>query len=191
MKQELNKPNKPATEDEIKGRLIFGPIMIAIGIALLLFWSYPKIKKSNEIKSWKQTQGTITEAIIVAHRDGTDCVLGRKSPERYANDEGVKFRVEIEYIYLVDSIEYSSRKRHILQQKDEGSSKYKRAVLERKNYLKNNKVTVFYNPADPEEALLKKGLGLMQWTIVIIPGFLPIIGILLLISALVQKLKGK
>lgn len=188
---ETDKGNKPATQDEIKGRLIFGPLMIVIGIALLLFWSYPKIQKSKEINSWEQTEGKITEAIIVAHNDGNDCVLGRKNPEHHINDEGVKFRIEIEYNYQVDTLEYTSRKRDLFQQKDEGSSKYKRAIAQRDRYLNKNKVTVYYNPANPAEALLSKGLSFGQWILVVIPVFAPIIGILLLISALVHKLRVK
>ncbi|MDA3890682.1 MAG: hypothetical protein PF517_03350 [Salinivirgaceae bacterium] len=51
MALEIVKNKKAPTQDEIKGRLIFGPIMIIGGILLVMFASYPKLQEAKETKT--------------------------------------------------------------------------------------------------------------------------------------------
>lgn len=177
------KNNKPPTKDEIKGRLIFGPLMIIGGILLILFASYPKLQKAKETKSWEQTPGKIVETRIVAHKDGHER-MHSTDLHRYSSEEGNKFRVDIKYTYMVDTTWYTNNRKDLMQSKNEGTPKLRRAKSKAKNYEKYNEVTVFYNPKNPQEALLRPGLGIGQWLLVVSPLIMLIVGLPLFFSGL-------
>lgn len=189
MSLKIEKKNKPAKELGAKGRIIFGLIMIALGTAIFIFASLPKLQKAKETRTWSKTEGEIIEVQMVAHHNGHDEVLGRKNPERYMNDENVKFRIETRYTYQVNDAAYSSKKRHLMQQKSDGDSKYRRAELRKNYYMNHRDVTVYYNPEDPNEALLRVGLRPGSWLLVVSPLFMALIGVLLLLSVFRSKLR--
>jgi len=184
------KSNKPPTKDEIKGRLIFGPIMIIGGILLVMFASYPKLQKANESKSWEQTQGEIIDVTIIAHKDG-HAQVRPTDLQRYRNDEGNKYRVDIKYKYLVDTTWYTNDRKDLMQSKKEGTPKLRRAKAKAKSYEKNNKVTVFFNPKKPQESLLRQGLRVGQWLLVVSPLILLIVGFPIFFSGLKHLLFPK
>lgn len=159
------KNNKPPTKDEIKGRLIFGPIMIIGSILLVLFLSYPKYKMAKETMNWPTTQGEITEVTILAHKDGVHQRF--HSLEHYDREEGIRFRLIPYYKYAVDSNSYENSRIHLMQSKKDGKKRLKYARREVKELMKNPIVTVSYNPADPQDALLEPGLRFGKWFFII------------------------
>jgi len=175
MALEIAKNSKPPTKEEIKGRLIFGPIMILLGLAIIIFASYPKLQKARDTKKWAQTQGQITDAWIVAHKDGF-AKPNQRNHESNAREEGNKFRIAIEYTYTVNDVSYSCKKRDLMQSDKEGVAKLRKARKIKENYLTNPNVTVFYNPENPKQALLKTGLNPTQWLLVVSPLILLIVG---------------
>lgn len=175
MALEFVKNKKVPSKSEIKGRLIFGPIMIVGGIILILFATMPKLEKAKETKSWPTTQGKVTSTWITAHKDGHD-KRNRAHMEHYSSDEGNKFRVDFIYEYTVNNENYSCSKRDLMQSKKEGYGKYRRATR-KMNQLQNSDVLVFYNPNDPNEALLKPGLSALNWLLVVSPIMLILIGL--------------
>lgn len=159
------KNNKPPTKNEIKGRLIFGPIMIIGGVLLVLFLSFPKYKMAKETLSWPTTQGEITEVTILAHKDGEHQRF--HSLEHYDREEGIRFRLIPYYKFTIDANSYENSRIHLMQSKKDGIKRLKYARRESKELMKNPIVTVSYNPDDPQDALLEPGLRFGKWIFII------------------------
>ena len=190
MPLEKVKNNKPPTKDEIKGRLIFGLIMIIGSILLVLFLSYPKYKMAKETLSWPTTQGEITEVTILAHKDGVHQRF--HSLEHYDREEGIRFRLIPYYKYTIDANSYENSRIHLMQSKKEGKKRLKYARREMKELMKNPMVTVSYNPADPQDALLEPGLRFGTWFFIIAsPLILLVAGVPVTYSGIKQTLFQK
>jgi hypothetical protein len=183
MALEIVNNHKPPTKDEVKGRLIFGSIGIVLGLAILIFASIPMSKKAKETKSWVEVPAEISNISVIAHKDGLDR-MKRDNPKFYVGDEDIKFRVDIEYTYLVDGAEYSSSKKHLMQNKNEGSSSLRKAYCKADWYDEHPHVLAYYNPENPQEALLQKGLRFGQTLLVYSPLLMFLFGIWALFSGI-------
>lgn len=165
MPLEKVKNNKPPTKDEIKGRLIFGPIMIIGGVLLVLFLSYPKYKMAKETQTWPTTKGKITNVTILAHKDGEHQRF--HSLEYYDGKEDIRFRLIPYYEYTVNSELYKNSRVHLMESKKDGKKRLKYARREVKELMNKPMVTVSYNPADPQDSLLDPGLRFGKWFFII------------------------
>lgn len=177
-----------ASKSEIKGRLIFAPIMLVGGLLIFFLASIPKLKEAQATKKWEQVSGQITDVWIIAHRDGHD-MPNRDNPVSYRGDEGIKFRLGLEYTYTVDK-EYKSRTRYLMESPRDGYKKYSIAEMKSNYYRSNTDVEVFYNPALPHKSLLRTGLKPIDFLVVISPLFAVLIGLLLLVS-IIRTVLGK
>lgn len=167
MSLEKVKTNKPPTKDEIKGRLIFGPIMIIGGILMLLFVSYPKYQMGVITQNWPTTDGEITEVRILAYIDGSH--QRAFTLEHHDGREGVRFRLIPYYRYTVDSNSYQNSRIYLMESNSDGIKRLKNARKEAKLLNKNSTVTVSYNPADPQDSILEPGLrfGMLLFIIMV------------------------
>lgn len=187
MPLEIVNNHKPPTKDEVKGRLIFGSIALILGLSIVLFASIPKLKKAKETKSWIEVPSTISSISVVAHKNGHDKIK-RDNPRYYEGDEGIKFRVDIRYTYFVDNKEYVSSKKHLLQTKNEGYSSLRKAYRKADWYDEHPHVLAYYNPENPQEALLQKGLRFGQTLLVYSPLLMFLFGIWALFSGIKNTL---
>lgn len=178
-----------ASQSESKGRLIFAPIMLIGGIVIFMFASYPKLQKARATKSWEQVEGKVTDVWIIAHKKGHSMV-NQNNPERYRGKEGVKFRLGLTYTYTVDQI-YTSRSQYLLQSKTDGYKKYSIVEFKRNHYLSNPDVTVYYNPDNPGESLLRTGVKAVDWLMLVSPLLAVFIGLALLVGLLKNSLRKK
>lgn len=178
-----------ASKSEIKGRLIFAPIMLIGGLAIFLFASIPKLKEAKATKQWEQVEGKITDVWINAHKDGHDKV-NQNNPAHYRGEEGIKFRVGLEYTYTVDQT-YTSRSQYLMQSTRDGYKKYSIAEMKSNYYRSNTDVVVYYNPAHPHESLLRTGLKAIDWLLLVSPLFAVLIGFILLVSIVKSLQKRK
>lgn len=176
-----------ASKSEIKGRLIFAPLMLIGGIVIFLFASMPKMKEAKATKQWEQVSGKITDVWINAHKDGHDMV-NQNNPDRYRGKEGVKFRLGLEYTYAVDQKTYTNRTQYLMQSTRDGYKKYSIAEMKSNYYKSNTDVEVFYNPAHPHKSLLRTGLKPIDWLLLVSPLFGVLIGFLLLGSIVLTVL---
>ena len=182
------KNNKPPTKDEIKGRLIFGTIMLVAGIILLLFVSLPKYHMGEETKSWTATKGEITRVLIIAHKDGEQ--VRSATLEHHDGQEGIRFRLIPYYKYTVNSNTYTNSRVKLMENRKDGVNRLKEARKQAKEFENRTDLTVYFNPTNPEESLLEPGLSFGDWFFII---FMPLIlfaaGIPLIYSALKHILK--
>lgn len=180
---EIVNNHKPPTKDEVKGRLIFGSIGLVLGVAIVFFASIPMIKKAQTTKNWVQTKGHIVSTSVVVHKNG-NAMINQNNHRFYDGKEDVRFRVDIIYSYRVDEKEYSSSRNHLLQNKKEGSNSLRKAYSKEQWYQKNANVLVYYNPENPKEALLQRGLRFGQILLVSSPLVILLFGIWALFSGI-------
>jgi len=127
-------------EDEMQ--LLF----ILIGVFLLCIGIYIR-KKSIEAQSWPSTNGIITESEAKI-------------------EPGISgISLNIKYKYTLNGINYESSK--ISWSGHSGSDKTARDLVQKYEILK--KVCVYYNPANPSEAVLENNINNI-WIYVVLTG---------------------
>lgn len=154
-------------------QLITALIAIVIGAGILVYAGM-NIRRGSERKSWSQTTGEIISAKVeevVTHGDYTS----------------TDYFPKIYYRYKVNLVEYESGSVNA-SEAPFTIGKQKFAALRVEKFKPNSKVIVYYNPDNPNEAVLENTgaspSGMILLFIVGIPVFL--CGLVLLIGFLVQ-----
>ena len=121
---------------------LFSLVFIAIGAAVLRY-ALRMAEKARQSESWPSTEGEIAHSATLYQTDTT------------ATSNGVAtYKADIAYRYKVNGANYSSSKVALL---DLASSSSGRAQNIVQRYPDKSKVQVYYNPADPSEAILEPG----------------------------------
>ncbi len=114
---------------------------LILGALYFSFVAAPKAINSND---WPQVQGKVSHSDII------------KNQRR--NKTGVRITVysaNIHFQYVVDGMPYTANEVKFAQHNR--SSEIEQAI--NTQYAAGSNVTVFYNPTNPSEAVLQKGLG--------------------------------
>ena len=116
-------------------------VLILLGIVLVC-WSIQELGKNRQIKEWPQVKGKITAASFhINHRT----VSGA--------NEGVRwYGPDVQYEYSVGLKKYTSRR---LSFQDTDSKNVNDALQVMNKYRKQPDVNVYYNPKNPDEAVLR------------------------------------
>ena len=121
---------------------LFSLVFVIIGAAILRY-AMRTAEKARQSESWPATEGEIAHSATIYQTDST------------ATSNGVStFKADIAYRYKVNGANYSSSKVALL---DLASSSSGRAQSIVQRYPDKSKVQVYYNPADPSEAILEPG----------------------------------
>lgn len=117
-------------------------LFIVIGLAVVGagFWT---LIKSVRTERWPATDGVIQSAHQEAHSD----------------NDGTTYSAEVTYTYQVSGASYNGGKISIGQMSS--SSQYAQQILGR--YPVGKKVSVYYSPANPAEAVLETGIHGGTW----------------------------
>jgi hypothetical protein len=182
--QNINTP-KPMSKS---GQLLFGLILIAGYTAAFYFLIWPNFSKSLQTFNWSPTQAEVTELRRVTYWD--DVKQPSNEWEIRGNSEGWEFELILTYSYTIDGTRYEGQNVRWSQALDEkedfsiyrGSSLADALRLEKK-YKNNSELTVYYNPDNTSEALLKKGPSLKQWLVQIALLIIPLLGLLMVFMA--------
>ncbi len=131
------------------GGLIAGLFFIIFGLILIIFAVQNSII-SMESEDWLTVEGTITSSAIDSYKE-RDTGTGDDSPTTYTT----YYEPEITYSYLVNGADYSSdkisfsRTRFVIQSEAQ-------EIIDK--YSTGTNVTVYYNPNNPSESVLKPGI---------------------------------
>lgn len=133
-------------------------LLAAIGCALALYYfTVPKFLTAWQSATWLETEGTIQESYVRRHRDGS----------------GRSYEAFVKYDYtLADSDQNHDRKQVMTQQTH--SIGFKSATGFRSwpasianQYQPGQRVSVYYNPANPKQAVLVKGVRWTVWLVLL------------------------
>lgn len=116
--------------------------MFAAGI-FLMAWGVYEIKGSNESRNWPSTQGTISSSYISEQT--------RRDSNRRTS---ITYFPRVLYQYKVDGRHYTS---HRIEFGGESGGMKRMAKKVVDKYPAGKKVTVHYNPQDPQYAILEAG----------------------------------
>jgi hypothetical protein len=145
-----------------------GAFTTLLGFAILLFWAVPAMLAGNATEDWIATQGTIVESSIVS----VSVNSGRRG------QASTKYRPELLYEYLADGSKYSSSKIEV------GAplvfKRREQASLSAQPYTQGSTPTVFYNPVNPAESVLKQGASWSAYLPLSVAGICMPIGILMM-----------
>lgn len=124
-----------------KNLIIVMLAMFAAGIFMLALGGY-EIKGSQETSNWPSTTGTITSSSV------------RKETRRESNKTSTVYYPSVQYRYQIDSRPYTSS-RIAFGNASGGRKSFAQDVAEK--YPSGQKITVYYDPDDPQYAILETG----------------------------------
>lgn len=151
------------------GTLLFGGVFAAVGGGVLVFWFLPALAKSVASTRWTETPCTVISSRVKEHSDS----------------DGATYSVDIFYRYTVDGREYKSNRYGSL---GGSSSGYRGKAAVVAKYPAGSQRVCYVNPKNPNEVLLKRGVG---WELLF--GLIPVVflgaGVLLMASS--RKKSGR
>lgn len=143
---------------------VLSVIAVVLGVAGLgvLVWGFLRMRQTARTKDWPTTQGTVRSSTVTSRE-----APPMRQESSYDDDAPkpkpqVLYRPQVEYTYTVDGHTYTGTAlgRDVV----EVSSK-EHAAEHAARYRPRAPVTVFYDPADPSQALLEPGLQASSWAI--------------------------
>ena len=147
-----------------------GLLVTVIGIGFII-WGGMVVMEARSATNWPETQGTITSSRVI-HTTSTS----------QTNKSKWYYRAEIKYGYEVDGLEYVSDRLDFGTYKH----KYKSEVYPtgtKNRYPVGKSVTVYYDPIDPEQAVLDRQTGMNTYTGLLIGIITTIVGVLLFLRS--------
>ncbi len=128
---------------------LFGLPFFGVGVGFLVLSVLPTLNEGWQMASWPSTTGTLTHArLLSSTSDGT-----------------TTYGVEASYRYRVASHDYRNDRVAINSGNDNiGSFQQQLGARLEQHYRNNRPVTVYYNPADPADAVLDRTL---RWDLLV------------------------
>ena len=126
------------------GLVVFGLIFFLVG-AGFLFWSViPTLYDGWQMQSWSSVNGRLTHARLIVNESNDP-------------DEATTYRASGRYTYQVLGSGYRHDRVAINSGSDNiGDFQQRLGSWLKNHYQQNQPVTVFYNPADPADAVLNR-----------------------------------
>ena len=150
-----------------------GPPLFTLVGGIVLVVGIFSIVRANASESWPMVEGEVIR---------TDIVSNRKS-----GGGSSTYRAKVEYQYAIDGVtRYGARVSYAgnVSSSNRGSAM---AIIDR--YPKGSDVTVYYDPADPEESVLEPGISAKIFLTPAIGGVFLVLGLALLFSSLKGRSK--
>ncbi len=119
--------------------LFIGVIFTTVGFCVMFFWGWPVLQKAKASTSWPSVKGVVTSSRVVQTR----------------GDKGVSYRPEVLFDYTVDGEKYSQGNVRYDGNWSTNVTTYANRVVNK--YKVGTEVNVYYDPADPFEAVLEPG----------------------------------
>lgn len=143
---------------------IMGIIFIAVSWFVYNHFSVPMIEEAEASENWPTALGVITHADISQH----------------TNEKGnIMYSSSINYDYTVDNKSYIGD-RISLSSSGESTSSIREVKKTLKTYPVDSKVTVYYDPELPNNAVLESGADFLIYLIKYVPWLFGFFGILMM-----------
>lgn len=127
------------------GRRILFLVLVAIGVGALI-WGYGSYKKSQEAKSWPTTEGKVISSEV-------DSRFSRSKGGTRSRHK-TNYSAKVLFEYDVDGKTYTSDKVSLAEYSSSVRSEAQQVV---DKYPVNESVIVYYDPTNPEIAILEPG----------------------------------
>lgn len=129
---------------------IAAEICLVVGVitAGAIVW---KLIKGLKAKNWPTASGSVVDSQITMH---------------YDDDGDRMYGTAITYRYAVDGLDYSGNKRTFVEYSSNNRNRAENIVA---MYAPEMPVQVFYNPEDPEEAVLEPGTNGGMFLVLLVP----------------------
>ena len=151
--------------------LIFGFIFFGLGgVFLWVFFGYPAWK-SYQASEWEQVEAVVQDSFVKSHQ----------------SDDGTTYSIQISYTYEIDGTTYKSDRYHFILGSSSGYSSKQKVVDQ---YPKGKTITCLVNPEDPNEAVIKRGLG-KAWWFAPFPLIFMLVGMAVMFPALFRRPANK
>lgn len=146
---------KEQTADTVLRWLLLLPLLFIVAGTLMSFFGVRQFLQAKASTAWPTVTGVITVA-----------ELGKQMGNE--QDESTTYSADLSYDYLVNDHSYVNGAVSFAGVKSRDPSTARRIL---KRYPVGKQVTVYYNPDDPQDAVLEPGLRGGSW-------FLPLFGTL-------------
>lgn len=134
---------------------LFGLPFFCVGVGVLVFGIFPTLYDAARMASWPETQGTLLQAQLISNR----------------SSKSTTYRVEAEYSYSVEGRNYRGSRVAIGSGNDNiGDFQQKLGNRLESAHQSGQTVSVWYSPANPEYAVLDRGLrwGLLGFKLIFV-----------------------
>jgi len=119
---------------------LFSLIFILVGVGLS-WWGWTILQNARSSASWPSVQGQITDALLDYSTDA---------------DGGDSYSPQVTYTYAVNGRSYESQTIKF-GENSYGSKRQAQAILDR--YPNGQRIAVFYDPTQPDRAVLEPGVS--------------------------------
>ncbi|GLQ48449.1 hypothetical protein GCM10007862_35000 [Dyella lipolytica] len=145
---------------------LFSLVFVFIGVAILGY-ARKMDSKAKESLAWPSTDGEISHSAVLYQTNTS-------------TDSAQTYKADIAYRYKVNGKSYSSSRISLLDL----SSSTRSAQNTVDRYPDNSSVQVYYNPANPAEAVLKPGESSGLTFLYLFGGLFAVAGLLFLIASI-------
>ena len=156
-------------------KAIFSVVFVGAGVGLVV-WGQNVLAKSKASMEWPTVQGTVRSAEVLQEKE-----RDRSSSTRR---ERITYRPDIVYDFEVNGTAYSGARVGVLHVASSNRGKADGVVA---RYPVGSEVTVFYDPGDPQTAVLEPGVSWFSYMPVVGGGVFILAGIVMLGSLVFGK----
>jgi hypothetical protein len=151
--------------------LFFFLIFFAVG-AGLSYWGWTILQNAQASANWPSVQGQVTSSEV----------------ERSTDSEGTSYLPQVDYAYTVNDVRYSGERVNF-GQNSYSSRRGAEEVVAR--YPAGQTVAVYYDPVEPESAVLEPGVSSGSYIVLSIGGCFVLISLILAPIMMIAALRGK
>lgn len=147
-----------------RSRIIMGAVFTAVGGGMFAFWALPQLIDGKASMHWTETPCTVISSRVRTH----------------TGDKSTTYSPDILYRYTVGGTEHKSNRYDVMGGSSSGYAAKSKIVSA---YPKGRQTVCYVNPHNPQQAVLKPGLG---WSglATLIPVLFFAVGLTLLIHTL-------
>lgn len=149
----MQQPNPPSTTI----LRIVGAVFAVGGLALMVLMAYLHLTAASTA-SWSSTEGRITGGVVRRHVLGENARVRVRFTRPSDESPSVQFAPSVTYRYSVAGQTLTSNRYRIGEGIPMFNTREEAQAYLRENYPGGRKVTVYYNPQDPSDAVLETGV---------------------------------
>jgi Protein of unknown function (DUF3592) len=151
--------------------MLMSLVFIAIGLGLL-YYARSVSAKARESLLWPQTEGTISHSAVLLQMQ-----------QAASSTNAATYKADVTYRYKVQGRDYSSERISLSDFSSSGGRA--QGIVDR--YADGATVAVYYNPANPSEAVLERGSTAGIGVLYIIGGIFAATGLMFLIASVTGR----
>lgn len=152
------------------GMIVFMGIFFVAGIGIT-YWGSQILGNANKSVEWPTAMGRVIFSDV---REDSD-------------EDGASYHADVSYEYVVNDREYLSDQVSFGQY---GSSNYSHAAEIVRRYPVGERVTVYYNPEQPETAVLEPGVTWSSYMVLVMGLCFMGVPLLIAVGGLFNRLRG-